>query len=154
MFDDLQQHLKTQLPYLTGEWLYSNSGYEEGICKILSMKQSKSRYWDAVWNQHHIEFKKGRSIWLDLVRYSEILLRLNEEAHKETICLFFIPTKSKGKIEEVICVETASLIKFVGITQLQAESLIQISGAVPRSLNAQASLTVNDISEIKVFSVK
>lgn len=154
MLDDLKQHLQSQLPRLRGEWLHSNSGYEDDICQVLGMQSSKCRYWDATWHNYRIEFKKGRSIWLDLVRYSEISLKLNEDACRETICLFFVPNKERSRIEEVICVETNALIKAVGLNQTQAESLMQLMEAVPRSLNAQASLTVNDIKKIKAFSVQ
>jgi len=154
MFDDLKQHLQAQLPRLKGDWLHSNSGHEDDICRVLDMQSSKCRYWDATWKHHHIEFKKGRSIWLDLVRYSEISLKLNEDARRETICLFFVPNKERSRIEEIICVETSALIKAVSLNQSQAESLMQLMKALPRSLNAQASLTVNDVKKIKAFSVQ
>lgn len=154
MLKDLEQHLRAQLPLLEGDWLRKDSGYEKDICRILAMQPSQCRYWDATWHQHRVEFKKGRSIWLDLVRYSEILLGSNEDARRDTICLFFIPNKVKSQIDEIICVETHTLIKAVGLTNPQAEALVQLMKAVPRSLNAQSSLTINDVREIKVFSVQ
>jgi hypothetical protein len=153
MLDDLKQHLTERLPQLRGNWLQNNSGYEDDICQILEMQSSKCRYWDATWNQYRIEFKKGRNIWLDLVRYSEILINLNEEAGKETICLFFVPNQDRSLIEEIVCVETSALIAAVGLTSSHAVSLIQLMNDVARSLNAQASLTVNDVRRIKAFSV-
>src|SRR5688500_995218 len=133
MFSDLKRHLQDQLPRLKGSWLHSNSGYEDDICRILEMEPSTCRYGDAVWNQYRIEFKKGRSIWLDLVRYSEISLGLNDDARKQTICLFFVPDKERSRIEEVICVETSALVEAIGLTHSQLESLMDIRQAVCRS---------------------
>ena len=154
MLGDLKQHLQAHLSRLEGDWVQSNSGYENDICRVLGMQPEKGRHWDAAWKGHCIEFKKGRSIWLDLVRYSEALLKVNDDARRETICLFFVPNKERSRIEEVICVKSNALIEAVGLTQPQAKSLLQIMEAVPRSLNAQASLTVKDVKRIKAFSVR
>jgi hypothetical protein len=154
MFHELEQHLQTRFPLLKGDWLHRHSDYEDAICEILTMKSSKCRYWDAEWNNYYIEFKKGRSIWLDLVRYSEILQGLEENARKETICLFFIPNKERSCIEEIICVKTSDLITEVKLDSPRAESLMQLKKALPRSLNAQASLTVNDVRKIKTFTIR
>ena len=95
-----------------------------------------------------MEFKKGRSIWLDLVRYSEILLSITPEAQTETITLFFLPTAYKNSIEEIVVVETKRLIEKMNLTDEIAHRLLELNEQVPRSLNAQASLTVNDIKMI------
>jgi hypothetical protein len=117
------------------------------------MEEDTVRYWDAIWNNQEIEFKKGNSIWLDLVRYSEVLLQSNEDASKDTLTLFFIPNKAKDKIEEIICVVTKKLIEYIKLDQEKAEQLILLSENVPRSLNAQASLTKKDIRNIATFIV-
>lgn len=117
------------------------------------MRLSTGRYWDAVWNQHLIEFKKGRSIWLDLVRYSEIALKESDESGRKTVSLFFIPNNERSRIEEIVCVETEALIRAVRLSKQQAESLVEMKVSVPRSLNAQASLTVNDVKAISAFLV-
>jgi len=76
MNNNIEQHLKDHKKYLTGDWVDKNSGYDGAICQTLGMNPQKSRYWDAEWQGMLLEFKKGKSIWLDLVRYSEILLRV------------------------------------------------------------------------------
>lgn len=101
-----------------------------------------------------IEFKKGRSIWLDLVRYSEILLREGYQEEHETFTLFFIPDKEREYIQEVYGVYTSELIKKINITDDVARSIININKMTPRSLNCQASLTVKDVREISCFIVK
>ena len=149
----LQQHLIDNKEYLIGKWIKNNSSYDGYICDILNMEEDTVRYWDAIWNNQQIEFKKGNSIWLDLVRYSEILLQSNEDASKDTVTLFFIPNKTKDKIEEVICVITKKLIEYINLDQEKAKQLILLNKNVPRSLNAQASLTKKDIRSIATFIV-
>ena len=83
MYEDIERHLGRLIHNLTGSDLKKNSGYEGSICDTLNMQISRCRYWDAEWKHHYIEFKKGRSIWLDLVRYSEILLKMNKDASQK-----------------------------------------------------------------------
>ncbi|WP_456485285.1 hypothetical protein [Hydrogenimonas sp.] len=149
----LEQHLEKNKEKLIGEWIKNNSSYDGYICSILNMQEDTVRYWDAIWNDQQIEFKKGNSIWLDLVRYSEILLKVNTDASKETLTLFFIPNKTKDKIEEVICVTTKKLIEYIKLDREKAEQLILLNKNVPRSLNAQASLTKKDIRNIAIFII-
>ena len=59
-----------KLPFsLSGEWIKRNSGYEAGLCSEIGWKLEENRYFDAKYKDLNIEIKKGRSIWLDLVRY-------------------------------------------------------------------------------------
>ena len=95
-----------------------------------------------------LEFKKGKSIWLDLVRYSEILLRVTTEASRPTITLFFVPGPYRYEIEEIVVVETNHLIEKLKLNEEIASSLVALNKHVPRQLNAQASLTLADIREI------
>ena len=150
---DLERHLIENKEYLIGDWIKNNSSYDGYICEILSMKENTVRYWDAIWFDTLIEFKKGKSIWLDLVRYSEILLKVNSDAAKETFTLFFIPNNDRDKINEIIGVKTSKIITKVGLSKNFAEQLIVLNETVPRSLNAQASLTVKDIKSIADFKV-
>lgn len=144
MDSDLKNHLETNKPYLTGSWVDRNASYEDDICVVLRMNPKKSRYWDAEWNGLFLEFKKGRSIWIDLVRYSEILLQVDMNASKETMTTFFIPNKTRTLIEEIIVADTKRLIEKLRLNTEMAKALIELNKIVPRSLNAQASLTVND----------
>lgn len=152
-YENLKEHLRTFKKDLFGDWIHKNSSYDGDICNILKMNPIKSRYWDAEWNGLFLEFKKGRSIWLDLVRYSEVLLKVNTEASKETITLFFVPTKSRDKIEAIIGVDTKSLNEKLRLTDEIARNLVELNTYVPRQLNAQASLTINDIKGISRWIV-
>ncbi len=149
----LQDHLTIALPNLVGGWVARQSGYEADICALLGMRADHGRYWDAQWGLHLLEFKKGTSIWLDLVRYSEVLLRLYDDACKDVHTLFFVPNSQRTQIVEVVCVKSSALIDFIKLTHDDAVMLIQLSQRVPRSLNAQASLTLRDVRNIKLFSV-
>jgi hypothetical protein len=153
VYEDLQQALTLRLPRLNGAWVSRNAAYEPDLCRLLGMTQTKSRYWDATWRDYLIEFKKGRSIWLDLVRYSEILTKKYPDAARKTICLFFIPTTERRRIRQVICVETESILSKLSLSQGHAEALLEFHKTVPRSLNAQASLTLSDVRAIACFIV-
>ena len=135
MNGDLKTHLETYKEYLKGYWIDKNSSYDNDICSILRMIPKKSRYWDAEWNGLFLEFKKGRSVWLDLVRYSEILLKVSEEASKETITIFFIPNKRRTEIEEIIVVDTKILIEKLSLNQEIAERLVKLSKVVPSAVS-------------------
>ena len=156
LLNDLEQYLKENIQNLVGELLNRNNGYDALICNILTeFDVDTSRYWDAKWTRKnlYIEFKKGKSIWLDLVRYSEILLKENDEARKETITLFFIPNSDKTHIEKIIGMKTSSIIEKLNLDENKANFIIELNKSVPRSLNAQASLTVNDVKQIADFIV-
>lgn len=117
MPNELEKHLKLNLRLLEGDWVKKKSNYEDDICQKLSMITNTGRYWDAKWNQYLLEFKKGTSMWLDLVRYSETLKQCNEDACKEVLSLFFIPNKSKEKILEIICVRTELIIEKLKLSE-------------------------------------
>jgi hypothetical protein len=119
------------------------------------MEYSQSRYWDARWNGWLLGFKKGKNIWLDLVRYSEALVGLNEDAVKKTETLFFLPSEREERIAEVGCVNSATLIKVLGLSdEAVARSVLAIKDKVPHSLNAQANLTWRDIRRSQRFAIK
>jgi hypothetical protein len=153
MVSDLQRHLQDNIYKLKGDWVQKKSAYELDICRSLIMEKEAGRYWDAKWNKYLLEFKKGTSIWLDLVRYSEVFLKTNDNACRDVFSLFFIPDKHKNKINEIICVESGAIIENLYLSEEYAKMLIQLNARVPRSLNAQASFTVNDLRNFKKFSV-
>ncbi len=153
MYDDLKRHLSILKKELKGYWIEKNSGYDEDICNILEMTPRKSRYWDAEWNDLFLEFKKGRSIWLDLVRYGEILLKVSPEASRETVTIFFIPHKVENAIEEILVVDTKRLIEKLCLTDEIAVRLVELKKHVPRQLNAQASLTLRDVRNISCWII-
>ena len=150
---ELEEHLRIGKSSLKGKWVQMNSSYDRYICECLDMKCDNARYWDALWNGRCIEFKKGKSIWLDLVRYSEIVLKLNEDASKDTFNLFFVPNQDRTHIDEIIGVSTSRIISKLDLDEKFAEKLVALRNIVPRSLNAQASLTLRDIRGICSFTI-
>lgn len=89
----LEELLKCYIKDLKGEFVSKNSGYEGDICNIIQeFTKTTTRYWDCIWKSEnlYIEFKKGKSIWLDLVRYSEIVLKMNNDAKKKNFYTFFL----------------------------------------------------------------
>ena len=157
LLDNLKGYLIENINKLSGEFVKKNNGYDAMICHILSEFQvNTSRYWDAVWvkKELHIEFKKGKSIWLDLVRYSEQKLGINNEAKIDSITLFFIPDRNKDHIEKIVGMKTENILNKLNLNDDEAKFIINLNNKVPRSLNAQASLTVNDIMGISDFIVE
>lgn len=133
---------------ITGSWVKLNSSYEKGLCGVLGWQAHSNRYFDATFQSIKIEIKKGRSIWLDLVRYSELILGIGEP---NTITAFFIPSRKRDKIDALYLVDTIDLIKILDINKEVAEALISLQKRVPRSLNVQASLTVKDVARIAFY---
>lgn len=153
MQPDLRTFLVERLPHLEGEWVAKRSSYEPGLCDALGVRLTRGRYCDAEWCGYWLEFKKGTSIWLDLVRYSEMLLGENEEAKMKTHCLFLVPDTARTRIREIMCVESSRIIEFLHLTPEWGRSLLALQRLVPRQLNAQASLTLSDVRRIRLFSV-
>ena len=102
-----------------------NSGYEIDASKNLEFSVEPKRYWDCEINGIYIELKKGRSIWLDEVRYCEIFLGINPESKKETITMFLIPSIDKEKIDKIYLINTKKIIKFLKINIEWANILLE-----------------------------
>ena len=153
MIERIQQHVEKHMDNLEGPWVLKSSGYEAEICDILGMIGERSTYWDAMWDTYRFEFKKGRGFWLDLTRYSKVLLKCDEAACQEATTLFFVPNPDRNYIQEVIGAETPALLKFLKLRKSDARSLIKLKSRLPRSFNAQARLSVTDVKKIATFIV-
>lgn len=153
MPDALSTYIGHRFSRLHGSWVNINSGYERALAQTLGMQVSASRYWDATWDGRPIEFKKGRSIWLDLVRYSEVLLARDAATIGSVRTLFFEPTSDRLRIKRVACVESEDLIAALALNRSDAERLIELKDRLPRSLNAQASMTWSDVLAAASFVV-
>ena len=54
------------------------------------------------------------------------------------------------KIEEIILVETSSIVNALSLDKETAEIISSLNDKLPRSLNAQASLTLGDLRNISI----
>lgn len=151
MYDDIQRHLDAHAKNLTGPWVGRRSGYEQEACSALGIECVQSRYADAKWGRYSIELKKGRSIWLDIVRYSEIIIAHSEYAEDTALTLFLVPDKEVGRVTEVVCVPTKNLIAHLNINIEAAHTVLWLRDRVPRQLNAQANLTILDVKKLMAF---
>jgi len=152
----LRDLLQTSISKLTGDFVSKRSGYDSEICILIEgFRLEETRHYDCTWGSGNlnIEFKKGTNIWLDLVRYSEVLL-LNSNTDMATYTLFFIPDITKRSIKEIIGVDTRKIIEKVGLTIDEAILIRKIHEKVLRNLNAQANLTVRDVKTIADFIVQ
>jgi len=149
------ERLESYKSKLIGGWVNQNSNYEDRFCEITDMDVDKSRYWDVRWNDFYIELKKGNSRWLDLIRYSEIRLGMNEDSRQKTMTLFLIPDKDREYIKEIVGVETDKILEIYNLTEEKATSIINISIDTPGSSNFQQSLpkvVLNEISDFIIYN--
>lgn len=147
----LKKHLQRILPFLRGEWVSGKRRYERPFASKIGATLEDGRYWDCVWRGIHLELKMG-NIWLDLVRYSECLLKRSPESRIPVITLFM--RYRKQRITDIYAVTTENTIKALNLSPRDAENILQINDKVPRTLNAQANLTVNDIRKIAEFHIR
>lgn len=153
--EQLHDHL-SNTSNICGAWIRKPAHYEAELCSELGFTCESMRYWDCVFDGMHIEIKKGTSVWLDEVRYSEILLG-DETKHngccQETITLFMIPSKDKERIETIHIVDTKNIIRFMQITQEWAETILAHRKRVRRQLNCQQSMAISDVRRLASFTI-
>ena len=151
--EQLNEYLHGKMEDLRGSWISKNSGYENDLCIILGFNCQKERYWDCEYNDLYIEIKKGKSIWLDEVRYSEIFMGINDKCKQKTITIFLIPSKDKNKIENIIIVDSQKLIDYLKIDAKSAEFLLTHREIINRSLNCQQSVSLKDLKSMADYIV-
>ena len=122
---DVFNKLIKELPLvIKGEWTKNNYNYESGLCECVRWNKVSTRYYDAIFDTLKIEIKKGKSIQLDLVRYSEIVLGKGDE---DTITAFFIPNNDRTEITHIYFVKTKSIIELLRIDKTNAEYLLHLN---------------------------
>ena len=154
--EDLKNHLETKIQSLNGDWIKKNSGYEKEACIQLGVNCETKRYWDCKYNNSYIEIKKGKSIWLDEVRYCEIFMcdsLDNDDCKEKTITIFLIPDKDKVKIDNIIIIDTSKLITFLKIDTEWANTVLTRHKITTRSVNYQQSMTINDLKQIANYII-
>ena len=148
--EDLEGHLKRVLTTLQGGWVSGKRKYESFFASAIGATFQEGRYWDCIWQAIHLELKMG-NVWLDLVRYSEYVLKQTPDSHIPVVTLFM--RYKQQRITDIYAVSTDNLIRALNISTQTAKDLLRIKDEVPRSLNAQASLTEGDIRKIAEFHV-
>jgi hypothetical protein len=153
----LSEHIKSKIGQLNGSWISKNSHYEDNACAQLDFKCEKKRYWDCLYKDLYIEIKKGKSIWLNEVRYCEMLLsdttQNNDNCKKHTITIFIIPTKDKQNIKKIYIIDTKKIIEYLRLTTEWATCLLSREQNVNRSLNCQQSMTLLDLKKIADYEI-
>jgi len=147
---DLKEHLKQSLPILRGDLVSGKRKYESFFASAIGATFQEGRYWDCIWQGIRLELKMG-NIWLDLVRYSEYVLKRTPESYIPVVTLFM--RYKQQRITDIYAVSTDSLIRALNLSIRTAKDLLRIKDEVPRSLNAQVSLTENDVRKIAEFHV-
>jgi len=139
---------------LRGNWINKNSGYEQGLCDEIGWiraPKNADRHYDAVFDSIRIEIKKGRThVWLDLVRYSEMIL---DNSELDIVMAFFVCSAGRTSITNIYYVFTGEVIRFMNLSRETAEQIVKIKNILPRSLNAQALMTKKDIERLAFHRV-
>jgi len=154
--DELHIYLQDKIKELNGAWISKNSGYEREACLNLGFNCERKRYWDCEYNGLYIEIKKGKSIWLDEVRYCEMFMSdtiENNECKMKTITMFLIPSADKNTIKNIYLIDTCKLIQFLKINKEWAENLLIRHKEITRSLNCQQSMTLKDLKLIADYII-
>lgn len=142
--------LRANKHLLTGEWVKRNSHYEQAVCDILGFQCETTRHWDCIWNEFKIELKKGKSIWLDEVRYAE----MKQNACEDVWTMFLIPDKDRTKIETIYIVDLQTMYDFLQMNNTEwCELLLQRNKTVKHSLNCQQSMYVSDLKRIATYII-
>ncbi len=92
------------------------------------------------------------SIWLDLVRYSEYMLKRTPEGQVPVTTLFML--YKHNAITHIFAARTERIIEALKLSPHTAEDLLRINEELPRAFNAQARLTAKDISKFAEFHVR
>tara|TARA_B100000900_G_scaffold1707_1_gene1499 strand:- start:2544 stop:3041 length:498 start_codon:yes stop_codon:yes gene_type:complete len=153
----LAEHLESKIGQLNGSWISKNSSYEDNACIQLDFECQKKRYWDCLYKDTYIEIKKGKSIWLDEVRYCEILLsdtiQNNDDCKQDIITIFIVPTKDKQNIQKIYIIDTKKIIEYLRLTREWATCLLSRVQNINRSLNCQQSMTLTDLKKIADYEI-
>ncbi|MEM2145953.1 MAG: hypothetical protein QW279_11370 [Candidatus Jordarchaeaceae archaeon] len=84
---DLKEHLQRIPPSFRCAWVSGKRKYESLFASAIGATFQEDRYWDCIWNGIYLELKMG-NIRLNLVRYSEYLLKRTPESRTRVITLF------------------------------------------------------------------
>ena len=147
---DLKEHLEESFPLMWGDWVSGKRKYESFCASVIGATFQEGRYRDCIWQGIHLELKMG-NVWLDLVRYSEYVLKWTPESHIPVVTLFM--RYEQQRITDIYAVHTDNIVKALNLLPRTAEDLLRIKDEVPRSLNAQASLTEKDVRKIAEFHI-
>ena len=151
--ESVRRQVEARFAHLSGARVQKSSGYEECACRVLGFTCDKSRYWDCTFDGSFIELKKGKSIWLDEIRYSETFAECNEECKRPTITLFLIPNTSRTRVEAVYIVDTQNIVRFLRITSETVAFALERKRSVKRSINMQQSMTLKDLRNIATHEI-
>lgn len=149
--EEIVSHLQENIGLLQGDWIRRKSGYENDFCRNIGFTCETCRYWDSKFNNLHIEIKKGFSIWLDEIRYAELLLGdtdINSSCNVKTFTIFLIPNKEKTRIKKIYLIDTDKIIEYLMLDEEWSKLIIARKNTVNRSLNCQQSMTIRDLEKI------
>ena len=140
---------KEKIVNMEGDWVVPKNNYEKNFCDILDWECiPKGRYYDAKSekNSIYIEIKKGiGGMWLDMIRYSEILLGIGTQ---DTITVFLNWSKKLKRVNRIYVINTKVLMHALGLTKDIAKSILDMNKTFPGRINHLQCMTQTKIKNI------
>lgn len=150
--DKVINDIRKTIDQMEGDFVIRSSAYEKYFCDILNWQCHNHRYYDAIGNDICIEMKKGiNMMWFDMVRYSEIYLKIGTQ---NTYTIFIQYAKNKKKVQEIYIIPTDRIIKFLKLDEKKAQFCIDMFKDQYRGLNMQASATKKDLRDMASHVIK
>jgi len=148
----VKQQLEQSIDAMQGDWVIPKNNYERRFCDVIGWKTEESRYYDATTDDLYIEIKKGQSsMWFDMVRYAEIMQGTGTQ---NTITVFIKYDKKTQRVDECFVIDTHDIVRFMGMTDEDAEYCIRLNKSFPRGLNMQASACLSDMRSMATYVVQ
>jgi hypothetical protein len=153
--EQLRTQLEERLPKLRGLWVARRTNYEEECASALGGTVAASTYWDCILDSGlKLELKKTLrgGMWFDLVRYGRVILEPELAADVVTLILRYalLPIPA---VTQIAVIEHDALLQALRLDEEKAQILLDLKRGLPRSLNAQASLTWLDLTSAANFVV-
>ena len=138
--------IQSNIDQMEGDDVVRPNSYEKYFCKLLNWQCHNHRYYDAIGNDMRIELKKGIGMmWFDMVRYSEIFLKIGTQ---DTYTMFIQYSKKKKKVQEIYMIPTDRIVRFLKLDEEKAKFCIRMFKEQRRGLNMQESATKKDMREM------
>ena len=89
-------------------------------------------------------------MWLDMIRYSEILLGTGTQ---DTVTVFFNWNKKLKRVNRIFIINTKILMRGLGLTKDIAKSILELEKTLPGRINHLQCMTMNQIKKISSYII-
>tara|TARA_B110000879_G_C10988495_1_gene438307 strand:+ start:354 stop:860 length:507 start_codon:yes stop_codon:yes gene_type:complete len=144
--------LQSKIDHLSGNWILPSTGYEKKFCEKMGFDLKVGRYADAIFQDTHIELKKGQAgMWFDMTRYAEIYLKIGLQ---NTLTIFLHYDKREMFVKQIYIINTKKLIQYLKLDTASSKMCLAMKDLAPRQLNIQANATNVDLRNMSDMIIK